>query len=116
MPTKQLNNVSMIGHLAAEPEFITTSFGRTFLVFPLCLEREEAALSGPNKGEKVKHCDFHRIIFSGKDLQEKKDALQKGMAVFIHGKLVNRSFDDHEGRKHYRAEIEASQCTIISNK
>jgi len=101
-----------MGHLAADPELRQTKSGVMVTQFPLATNY----LMKDKNGEKSEMADFHRIVaFRGlADICNKY--LAKGMAVYVEGKLMNNSFDDKNGNKHYRTEIIADNLNIITWK
>lgn len=102
----------LIGHLAAEPETRQTKNGHTVVNFPVATNKVFKAQDGTKK----EIVDFHRILAWNKLGEICSQYLQKGMAIYLEGRLVNRSFDDKEGRKHYRTEIVADGLNILTWK
>lgn len=109
---KSLNRVMLIGHLAADPEMRQTKNGHTVVNFPVATNRIFKAGDG-NKKEIV---DFHRVLAWDKLGEICNGLLVKGMAVYMEGRLANRSFDDSEGKKHFRTEIVADELNILTWK
>lgn len=109
---RSLNRVMLIGHLAADPELRQTKNGHTVVVFPVATNR---VLRGDN-GEKREAVDFHRVLAWDKLAEICNQFLVKGMAIYVEGRLVNRSFDDSEGKKHYRTEIVVDDLNILTWK
>ncbi|MFA7685858.1 MAG: single-stranded DNA-binding protein [Candidatus Gracilibacteria bacterium] len=109
---RSINRVVLMGHLAADPELRQTKSGVMVTQFPLATNY----LMKDKNGEKSEMADFHRIVaFRGlADICNKY--LAKGMAVYVEGKLMNNSFDDKNGNKHYRTEIIADNLNIITWK
>lgn len=101
-----------MGHLAADPELKQTKSGVAITQFPLAVNYSVK----DKNGERSEMADFHRVVaFRGlADICDKY--LAKGMAVYVEGKLINNSFDDKEGNKHYRTEIVADNLNIITWK
>lgn len=102
----------LIGHLAADPELRQTRNGNSVANFPLATNRK--ALN--EEGKKQEIADFHRIIaWRGlADVSEK--ILKKGMAVFVEGRIINHSFEDKDGNRHYRTEIVADNLNLLTSK
>ncbi len=109
---RSLNRVMLIGHLAAEPETRQTKNGHTVVNFPVATNKVFKA----EDGTKREIVDFHRILAWNKLGEICGQYLQKGTAVYLEGRLVNRSFDDKEGHKHYRTEIVADGINILTWK
>lgn len=102
----------MIGNLAADPELKQTKSGVSLSVFTVATNRTVL----DHEGNKREITDFHRVIAWSKLAEVCSQYLVKGMAVFIEGRLVNRSFDDKEGNRHYRTEISLEDLNILTWK
>lgn len=109
---RSINRVVLMGHLAADPELRQTKTGVVVTQFPLATNYTVKE----KNGEKSEMADFHRIVaFRGlADICNKY--LNKGMAVYVEGKLMNNSFDDKNGNRHYRTEILADNLNILTWK
>lgn len=101
-----------IGHLAADVEIKQTKNGHTMATFPIATNY----VFKNDDGGKRELTDFHRIIAWNKFGQMCGQYLVKGMAVYLEGRLVNRSFDDKEGNRHYRTEVVAEDLKILTWK
>lgn len=102
----------LMGHLAADPELRGTKSGHSVANFPLATNR----FSKSKDGEVKDIVDFHKVI-AWNGLAEICDKyLAKGSAVFIEGRLINRSFEDSDGGKHFRTEIIADSLHILTWK
>jgi single-strand DNA-binding protein len=109
---RSLNRVMFIGHLAAEPETRQTKNGHTVVNFPIAINR----ISRDKDGSKKEAVDFHRILAWNKLGNICGEYLHKGQAIFVEGRLVNHSFDDNDGKKHFRTEIVAEGLNILTWK
>jgi single-strand DNA-binding protein len=108
---RSLNQVMLIGHMAADVEFRQTKDGLSVATFPVATNRNVKT-----DGEKKEIADFHRVVAWGKLADICNEFLVKGMAVYISGRIINRSFDDKEGNRHYRTEIVAEKLNILTWK
>lgn len=97
--------------MAADVEFRQTKDELSVATFPVATNRNVKA-----DGEKKEIADFHRIVAWGKLADICNEFLVKGMAVYISGRIINRSFDDKEGNRHYRTEIVAEKLNILTWK
>ena len=102
----------LIGHLAADVEFRQTKGGTSVAYFPVATNRNTKTESG----EKKEVADFHRVIAWGRLAEICDEYLAKGTTVYIGGRLINHSFEDKEGNKHYRTEIVADKLNILTWK
>ena len=105
------NRVMLLGHLAADPELRQTQSGISVCTFPLATNR--VVKDGSEKREVA---DFHRIAAWRGLADVCKKYLEKGTAVLIDGRIVNRSFEDKEGNRHFRTEIVADNLNILNWK
>ena len=109
---RSLNRVMLIGHLAADPELRQTKSGHTVTTFPVATNR----FSKSESGEKRSIADFHRVVAWEKLGEICSDYLQKGMAVYLDGRIVNSSYEDKNGVRQYRTEIMADGLNILTWK
>ncbi len=102
----------LIGHLAADPEIRQTKTGHTVTTFPVATNR----LSKNGDGEKRNIADFHRVVAWERLGEICSNYLQKGMAVYLDGRIVNSSYEDKSGVRQYRTEIMADGLNILTWK
>lgn len=107
---RSLNRVMLMGHLAADPELRQTKSGIGVANFPIAINR---SVKGDD-GKKAETCDFHRIIAWNGLSTVCGRYLAKGMPVLVEGRLINRSFDDKEGNRHYRTEVVADRVDFFT--
>ncbi len=108
---RSLNKAMLIGNLAADPDQKKVANGNSMVSFPLATNREYE--SG---GEKKKATDFHRVVIWGNLGQVAKDHLTKGSAVYVEGRIVNRSYEVEKGDKRFITEIVVDDLNIITWK
>lgn len=109
---RSLNRVMLIGHLAAEPELRQTKNGHTVVNFPIATNR----VFKNEDGSKKEIVDFHRVLAWNKLGDICGEYLHKGQAIYVEGRLYNHSFDDNDGKKHFRTEIVADGLNILTWK
>lgn len=109
---KSLNRVMLIGHLAADPEARQTKSGISVVNFPIATNH----LTKDENGEKKEIVDFHRIVAWGKLADVCEEYLCKGMAVYVEGRLINRSYEDKDKNRHYMTEIVIHDLNILTWK
>jgi single-strand DNA-binding protein len=102
----------LIGHLAADPELRQTKSGHTVVNFPVATNR----VFRNEDGSKKEIVDFHRILAWNKLGEICGEYLHKGQAIYLEGRLTNHSFDDNDGKKHFRTEIVADGLNILTWK
>lgn len=108
---RSLNKAILMGNLAADPSETPLDKGGIMVAFPLATHRDYE-----HGGEKKKATDFHRIIIWGKLADIAKKYLAKGSAVYVEGKIVNRTYDDKTSVKKYITEIVVDELNIITWK
>lgn len=108
---KSLNKVMLMGHLAADVDLRQTKKGGVVGNFPIAINK--IVQSDDGKTEAV---DFYRIVAWGKLAEVCSKYLAKGIAVYVEGRLSNQSFDDKEGKKHFRTEVIAESVNFLSWK
>ena len=109
---RSLNKVMLIGHLAADPELRQTKKGTPVANFSLATNRDWQT----DSDEAKKATDFHRIVAWRKLAEIVSKYLTKGMAIYVEGRLTNRSYEDKDGNKKYITEIVCSELNMLSYK
>lgn len=102
----------LMGHLAADPELRQTKNSTNVANFPVAINR---MVQGED-GKKTETVDFHRVIVWSGLATVCDQYLTKGMPVLIQGRLINRSFEDKEGNKHYRTEVVADRVDFLTRR
>lgn len=101
-----------MGNLGADPEMRSTKTGKTVTNFPLATSNEWM----DQEGERQHTTDFHKII-AWQGLGENCGKhLKKGSAVFVEGRLHNRSYEDKDEKRHFITEVTAEKVHFIQSK
>src|SRR6267142_7060032 len=97
-----LNLVTVIGRLGADPEIRRTQDGR-----PIANLRVASSETwrDKNTGEKKEKTEWFRVVIFGKLAEVGEKYLKKGSRVFIEGKLQTRKWQDREGTDRYSTEV-----------
>lgn len=100
-----MNNVTMIGRLAQDPElrFVPGS-GNAVANFSLAVDRPFS---------KERTADFFRIVVWGKQAELVAKYSGKGKRLAVNGYLQTRSYQTQSGDKRYVTEIIANNVEII---
>lgn len=106
------NSVHLIGHLGNDPEIKTFGNEHTKARFSLATDDYYR----DNEGKRTKETQWHNIIAWGKTAEIAEKILTKGKEVAIQGKLVNRSWEDKDGAKHYITEVVANEIMALGKK
>lgn len=107
-----LNKVMLLGNLGADPELRTTNSGDA--VLRLRLATNERYLD-KNKAWQDR-TEWHSITVWGKRAEALHRILSKGSTLFIEGSLRTTSYDDKEGVKRYKTEINAKEIILTGGK
>lgn len=106
------NSVHLIGHLGNDPEIKTFGNNRSMVRFSLATNDYYRDA----EGKQTKETQWHNIIAWGKTAEIAEKILSKGRETAIQGKLVNRSWEDKDGVKHYMTEVVANEILAFGNK
>ncbi|MFP4163715.1 MAG: single-stranded DNA-binding protein [Chitinispirillaceae bacterium] len=104
-----VNKVILIGNLGKDPELKYTPQGRAVTNFPLATSERWT----DKNGQKQERTEWHNIVLWGRQAEVANQYLQKGRTCYIEGRISTRSWEDRDGNKRYRTEIEASTMQFI---
>lgn len=107
-----LNKVMLLGNLGQDPELRVTSGGDA--VLNMRLATSESYLDR-NK-QRQERTEWHTVVIWGKRAEALAKFLAKGSRVFIEGSLRSSSYDDREGIKRYKTEVNASNLIMAGGK
>lgn len=109
-----LNKVMFIGNIVNDPELRTTAGGQNVTSFRIATNRR---WKNQNTGELQEEAQFHNIVAWGKLAEICSQYMNKGMRVFIEGRLTHRSWDDQQtGQKRYMTEVVAENAIMLDKK
>ena len=107
-----VNKVILIGNLGKDPEVRYLEGGGVVANFSLATTE-----SYKNKeGVKQEQTEWHNIVLWRGLAELAEKFLKKGMSVYIEGKIRSSSWDDKEGKKHYKTEIVGDTMNFLSRK
>jgi len=109
---RSINNVFMMGNLAADPDLRQTKTGKAVATFSLATNRDWV----DSEGEKKSSTDFHKIVLWQNLAEICAKYLTKGSLVHVSGRLTNRSYETDKGDKKYITEILADKVDFINIK
>ena len=98
-----LNRVILIGNLGKDPEMRFTGSGKAVTDFSLAV----------NDG---KETEWVNIVTWEKTAELCNQYLNKGSSVCIEGRLHSSTWDDDEGKKHYKTEVVANRVIFLGKK
>ena len=103
-----LNKVMLLGNLGADPELRFTNGG--VAVLKIRLATAESFLD-KNK-QRQERTEWHSVVVWGARAEGLAKFLQKGARIFVEGGLRTTSYDDKDGVKRYKTEINATNVIL----
>src|SRR5215831_6076087 len=107
-----LNRVMLLGNLGADPELRFTQGGQA--VLNMRLATTESYLDKDRV--RRERTDWHNVVVWGKRGEALAKLLTKGSSVFIEGSLRTSSYDNKEGQKVYKTEINATNILLAGSR
>ncbi len=104
-----INKAILIGNLGKDPELKYTPSGQGVATFSLATTEQYTDKSG----QRQKKTEWHNIVAWGKLGELANQYLRKGRPAYIEGRIETRSWDDKDGNKKYRTEINASTIQFL---
>lgn len=104
------NKVQLIGRLGQDPEIINLESGKKIAKFSLATNDTYKDASG----QKIENVQWHNLIAWNKTADIIEKYVTKGKEIAIEGKLINRSWDDSDGKKHYITEVVVDELLMLS--
>ena len=106
------NKAILFGNLGADPELRFTQGGDA--VLNIRLATTERYLDR-NK-QQQERTDWHSVTVWGKRGEALAKILSKGSTIFVEGSIRTSSYDDKDGNKRYKTEINASNIVLAGGK
>ena len=108
---KGLNKVMVIGWLDSEPEIRHTPSGRPVASFSVATSRSWVSA----EGQRHEETEWFNVVAWGTLAETCEKRLAKGVQVYVEGRLQTRSWEDSQGRKHFRTEVVAHDLIALSD-
>jgi single-strand DNA-binding protein len=108
---KCLNKVMVIGYVGRDPEMRYTPSGKPVTSFSVGATRSWTS----SEGERREETEWFNVVAWGNLAEICKQYLSKGRHVYVEGRLQTRSWDDQEGKKHFRAELVAREMIMLDS-
>lgn len=107
-----LNRVMLLGNCGADPELRFTHGGQA--VLNIRLATSESYLDK----DKVRRerTDWHSVTIWGKRGEALAKILAKGSTIFVEGSIRTSSYEDKEGVKRYKTEVNANNVILAGGK
>jgi len=103
-----LNRVMLLGDLGADPELRVTRGGQSVLKLRMATNERYQ----DRNQEWKDRTEWHNIVVWGKRAESLSKILQKGSRLFIEGGLRTSSYEDREGNKRYKTEVQANHVIL----
>lgn len=103
-----LNRVMLLGNLGADPELRYTQGGQA--VLNLRLATTESYLDKDRV--RKERTDWHSVVIWGKRGEALAKFLAKGSTIFVEGSIRSSSYEDRDGNKRYKTEINATNVIL----
>lgn len=103
-----LNKVMLLGNLGADPELRMTQGGQAVLKMRLATSE---TYFDRNK-VKQERTEWHSVIVWGARAEGLAKILSKGSRIFVEGRLQTSSWEDKEGVKRYKTEVNATNILL----
>lgn len=100
-----MNNVSLVGRLAKDPELKYTATGQAVATFPLAVD---------NPFSKDGQADFINIVVWAKKAENVANYCAKGKQVSVTGRIQTRNYESQDGRKVYVTEVVANDVGFLA--
>ena len=106
------NKVSLIGRLGIKPEVTSLNTGQKCARFTLATNERYK-----NKaGEWLENTQWHTVNAWGMLAEKAERFLEKGLEVFLDGKLIHQSYKNKKGENRYSTVVEVTDFLIVSPK
>lgn len=106
-PARARNKAGLIGNVGADPEVRYTQAGTAVANFQL-------ATNFVHKG--TEKTEWHRLVAFGKLAEIISERVEKGVAMFVEGRLQTRKWEDSDNVKRYTTEIVVEDFSRFAKK
>ena len=103
-----LNKVMIIGNLGRDPEVRMTSSGQKVANFSVAVTEKYK-----DRREKT---EWVNVVFWGRQAEICEQYLRKGSSIYIEGKLQTSSWEDENGQKRYKTELNGHVMQMLGEK
>jgi single-strand DNA-binding protein len=107
-----LNKVMLIGNLGSDPELRSTSGGNAVLNMRLACS-ETYLDKNRQRQEKT---EWVNVVLWGKRAEALSKILIKGSRIFVEGSLRTSTYDDKQGQKRYKTEVNATNVILCGGR
>lgn len=105
-----LNRVEIIGNITNDLEVRYTANGSAVSSFGVATNRRWRK---QGEDEWQEETEFHNVVVWSTMAENLSQRAKQGTRIFIAGRLKTRSWDDSDGKKNYKTEINASEIILL---
>jgi single-strand DNA-binding protein len=98
----------LFGNLGADPELRTTGNGSSVLKLRLATTESYQ----DNNKQRQERTEWHSVVVWGKRAEALHRLLTKGSKLFVEGSIRTSTYNDKNGEKRYRTEINATDIIL----
>ncbi len=107
-----INRIILSGNLVKDPEVREFENDRTLTTFTIAVNRKYKTQTGDFKED----ANFFKIVTWNRIAKICARYLTKGRSVLVDGMLVNRSYEDKEGKTRKLTEIVGRHVSFLSSR
>lgn len=107
--SRDLNEVTLIGRLGADPEMRYTANGQAVTSISLCTNNTYRTADGELHDE----ASWHRLVIWGKQGEAANSFLRRGSRVWVRGRLQYRQWKDKDNNVRYSTDVVVSDCIFL---
>ena len=112
MARRGVNKVILVGNLGRDPEVRHLDNGAAVANFPIATSESFRN----REGGTTERTEWHNIVMWRGLAETAEKYLKKGSTIYLEGRLITRSWDDAEGNKKYRTEVEANNMVMLDSR
>lgn len=106
-----LNKVMLIGWVDGQPEVRETPTGRAVATFSLATSRSWTS----SEGLRHEETEWFNVVAWGNLAEICQKHIGHEQYVYVEGRLQTRSWEDNQGRKHFRTEVVAHELIVLTD-
>ena len=107
-----INKAILVGNLGKDPEVRYLDQGVAVANFSIATTESYRT----RDGQQNDRTQWHNIVMWRGLAETAGKYLKKGSTVYLEGKIINRSWDDANGEKKYRTEIEVDKMVMLDSR
>lgn len=108
-----VNKVILLGYVGKDPEMKEFESGKVAKMTIATTEKGYKLKSGKEIPDRT---EWHNILLWGGLAEVAEKYINKGMQVYIEGKIQTRSWADKDGVTHYTTEVVASDLQMLGKR